>query len=174
MGKCFKPCLTLQSITISSNQTWPTSGRLSQPTGSCRQVWRRQMLYLSQFLSTDVEKKGAQIALHRLLPLSMSKKSRQKTKTSPQKNRFFADFCLGEEVWEGGWHRIFVRNWKKTCPMDSSCHGSLTEVGSKSILGPIFMFNFCSICARTGTFQACLPTHKRREVGPTKKKFTGP
>ena len=58
--------------------------------------------------------------------------------------------------------------------MDSSCHGSLTEVGSKSILGPIFMFNFCSICARTGTFQACLPTHKRREVGPTKKKFTGP
>ena len=55
------------------------------------------MLYLSQFLSTDAQKKGAQIALHRLLPLSMSKKSRQKTKTPPKKNRFLADFCLGSE-----------------------------------------------------------------------------
>ena len=41
------------------------------------------MLYLSQFLSTDVQKKGAQSGTRQLLPLSMSKKSRQKMKTSP-------------------------------------------------------------------------------------------
>ena len=58
--------------------------------------------------------------------------------------------------------------------MDSPWHGFLIEVGSKSILGPIFMLIFCSICARAGTSQARLPTEKRREVGPTPKKFTGP
>ena len=58
----------------------------SQPTPACRQVWRPQVLYLSQFLSTDVQKKGAQIASAQLLPLSMSKKSRQKMKTSSKKN----------------------------------------------------------------------------------------
>ena len=57
--------------------------------------------------------------------------------------------------------------------MDSPWHGFLIEVGSKSILGPIFVFIFCSICAPAGTFQECLPTEKRREVGPTHEKFTG-
>ncbi len=63
------------------------------------------MLCLSQLLSADVEKKVSQIAWAQLLPLmSMSKQSRQKTKTPPKKNRFFADFCLDlprREVWGG-------------------------------------------------------------------------
>ena len=46
--------------------------------------------------------------------------------------------------------------------MDSPWHGFLIEVGSKSILGPIFVLIFCSICAPAGTFQA-------RNVSPPKR-----
>ena len=51
------------------------------------------MLYLSQFLSTDVQKKGAEISLAQLLPSSMSKNRDKKQKRHLRKTGFLPIFA---------------------------------------------------------------------------------
>ena len=56
----------------------------------CRQVWRRWMLCLSQFLNADVQKKGAQSGSRQLLPLSMPKNRYKKWKRQLRKTGFWS------------------------------------------------------------------------------------
>ena len=55
------------------------------------------MLCLSQFLSTDAQKKGAQIASHRLLPLSMLKKNRDKKQKRHLRKTVFLPIFASEK-----------------------------------------------------------------------------
>ena len=135
------------------------------------------MLCLSQFLSTDAQKKE-----HKSLHTGYCRQACQKNRDKKQKRHLRKIGFLPIFASEKRCGRVVDIEFlseietKKTCPMDSSCHGSLTEVGSNSILGPA---SSCSFFAPFVLEQALFrhvspPTRGVHEVGPTKKKFTGP
>ena len=127
------------------------------------------MLYLSQFLSADVQKKGAQSGTRQLLPLSMSKKSRQKMKTSPKKNWFWP---LKRGV-GGGLTSTFWSKLKTNIPNGLLMARFPIKSGVKVDFGaPFDFFFFFPVWRPNGQSPPCFPTHRRHEGGPTPKKFT--
>ena len=127
------------------------------------------MLYLSQFLSTDVQKKGAQSGVRQLLPLSMSKKSRQKMKTSPKKNWFWP---LKRGV-GGGVTSTFWSKLKTNIPNGLLMARFPIKSGVKVDFGAPFDFFFFSCLAPKWAIPAMFPHPQEAWGWPNPQKVYG-